>query len=472
MSVVTNGWPGVLAAANALQLPPTTITLILIVNGLLLLAFTVLISYRQPYAMLIVFLIGLLFQEQVIRYLNFALSTPDYLIRSISLWKELVLAAMVIGMILRGLLRVRFTLRFHKLDWLLLAIFVVALIHVAFAPDRLAGLAATRNYFEPLLLFYVARSIPLEGESHKKAMWIALAFGVSISLLGTWQALGWDAATFQRWGFVHPDRWIPTLYVDDVLRFRPSSTLAGPNVLGAFNVLFMGLAVALTVFGRTARRWFAAAAIPLLLVGLIYTYSRSALLTFLFSAGVAVVAILVRRDTRSRVFGKLSNPWILSAVVLAITTLVLTLLVSGMAARITETLGSLTQQFHFVDKVEGLQVLLRSPAGIGMGQVGPRDGLFFPEVSPYTVESSLLQIAMDMGIYGLLMWLAFFIWLLVELWRGWSADNPPAPRFFATTIFCLWPGYLLAFIFLPLMQSLALMGWLWALSGLGITNSE
>ena len=198
MSAVTSGWTYVIAAVNSLQVPTTPILLILIVNGVLLLAFTGLIAYRQPYAMLIAFLIGLLFQEQIIRYLSFALSTPDYLIRSISLWKEVVLAAMVIGMILRGLLRVRFTLRFRKLDWLVIAIFVVALTHVVLAPDRLAGLAAARNYFTPLLLFYIARSIPPERESYTKALWIILALGVLISLLGTWQTLGWQAASFLR----------------------------------------------------------------------------------------------------------------------------------------------------------------------------------------------------------------------------------------------------------------------------------
>ena len=472
MSAVTSGWTYVIAAVNSLQVPTTPILLILIVNGVLLLAFTGLIAYRQPYAMLIAFLIGLLFQEQIIRYLSFALSTPDYLIRSISLWKEVVLAAMVIGMILRGLLRVRFTLRFRKLDWLVIAIFVVALTHVVLAPDRLAGLAAARNYFTPLLLFYIARSIPPERESYTKALWIILALGVLISLLGTWQTLGWQAATFERWGYVHPERWIPTVYAGDVLRFRPSSTLAGPNVLGAFNVLFIGLAAALMIFDRTRRRWFAAAAIPVFLVGVIFSYSRSALLTLLVSTVVAVIALLARGDTRSRVLRKLINPWVLAVGVLLISAFVITLLVSGMAMRLSETLGSVTEQFHFVDKIEGVQDLLRSPAGIGMGQVGPRDGLFFPEVAPYNVESSLLQIGMDMGIYGLLMWLTFITWVLVDLWRNWSTDTPPTIRLFAIITFCLWPGYLLAFIFLPVMQSLALMGWLWALSGLGITNSE
>jgi hypothetical protein len=450
----------------------TPILLLLLFNGFLLLVLSALLGYRKPLMMLGAFLLGLLVQEQVIRMLRYALQAPETLTQAISLWKEIALLGMLAGLVLRRLLKVRYQLQFGRADLLLLAIALVALLHTAFSPNRLAAMAALRNYFEPLLLFYLARSIPYAERGLRQTMWVILGMGLVTSLLGTWQALAWDALDFQRWGYVHPDRWIPTVMVGEEMRFRPSSLVAGPNVLGAFQVLFLAIAAGLAATARTRWRWVAAGGIPILFIGLMYSYSRSALVTLALSAVVLLAASMTQRSFRSRVLGWLRKPVTLGLIALLVLGFIAVFALSGMVDRVLDSLASLSSQFHFVDKVTAIEELIRHPAGIGMGLVGPRDGRFFPEVEPFKVESSLLQIAFDMGIYGLALWLAFWTWLLAWLKQGWAEGLGPTQSLLALISFCLWPGYLAAFLFLPLMQSLALMSWLWSLSGLAMAESK
>jgi hypothetical protein len=444
-------------------------TLLIAIGVLTLLAIGLTwLAYRRPYAILLALLFGLLLQEQMIRFLRFALEAPGYLIQGASLWKELLLVALILALALRWFRGADLAIRFQGFDLLVLALLLLAMAHSVFSVDPLAGVAAIRNLFEPLLAFYIVRAINPSPRALRKTLWALLGAGVLISVLGIWQALAWDGSTFERWGYLHPDRWIPTVAVDGGFRFRPSSTVAGPNILGSFNALFAALALGLALTTSGRKRWAAAAAFPLFLLGLVYTYSRSGMLTLGVSGAVFLLAILWQPDLRSRGRAFFARRWVLPATLLFIVGFAAALVISGMGARLTGSLTTLTDQFHAQDKVEALSYVLQHPAGIGMGQAGPRDGLFFPDVSIYEVESSLFHLALDMGIWGLALWMAIIGCLWSALWKAWQHGTSSEVRLVAALAACLWPGYLLAFLFLPLMQSMALMAWLWFLSGAGI----
>ena len=449
------------------DLSPTTILIAIGILTLLAIGLTWL-AHRYPYAILVTLLFGLLLQEQMIRYLRFALEAPGYLIQGASLWKELLLVALILALALRWLRGADLAIRFQWFDLLVLALLLLAMAHSIFSIDPLAGVAAIRNLFEPLLVFYLVRVINPSPRALRKTLWALLVVGVLISALGIWQALAWESSTFERWGYLHPERWIPTVAVDGGFRFRPSSTVAGPNILGSFNALFAALALGLALTTTGRKRWAAAAAVPLFLLGLVYTYSRSGMLTLGVSGVVFLLVTLWQPDLRSRARAFFARRWVLPVTLLLITGFAAALAISGMGARLTGSLTTLTSQFHMQDKVEALSFVLQHPAGIGMGQAGPRDGLFFPEVAGYDVESSLFQIALDMGIWGLALWLALIGWLWSAFWKTWQGSTSSEVRVVAAIATCLWPGYVLAFLFLPLMQSMALMSWLWFLSGIGI----
>ncbi len=68
--------------------------------------------------------------------------------------------------------------------------------------------------------------------------------------------------------------------------------------------------------------------------------------------------------------------------------------------------------------------------------------------------------------------LAFWGLALAQIWRNWQTVDSPELRVVAGTAFTAWLGSLVAFLFLPLMQSISLMVWLWFLLGLGFASRD
>lgn len=152
--------------------------------------------------------------------------------------------------------------------------------------------------------------------------------------------------------------------------------------------------------------------------------------------------------------------------------LVAVLALSGNLALLARTINSLGQQYHIRDTIEAISFLTKNPGGVGMGLVGPRQGFGFPAQAAYHVEGSLLQIAMEMGVWGLAVFFAFLVLALRQVWRGWLKAQAPIEASVKGTAFTGWLGALVAFTFLPLMQALPLMAWLWFLLGLGMSPSK
>jgi len=141
---------------------------------------------------------------------------------------------------------------------------------------------------------------------------------------------------------------------------------------------------------------------------------------------------------------------------------------SGLITLGIETVRSFAQQYHYLDSVEAIRYLAAHPQGVGMGLVEPKGALALIEAGgTYHVEGSLFQIAMEMGVWGMAAWLAFWGVALARIYRNFQTLTSVELRVFAGTAFAGWLGSLVAFLFLPLMQSISLMVWLWFLLGIG-----
>jgi hypothetical protein len=68
---------------------------------------------------------------------------------------------------------------------------------------------------------------------------------------------------------------------------------------------------------------------------------------------------------------------------------------------------------------------------------------------------------MEMGVWGLALWLPFWGACLARLWRIRPRRTDPGMKIVVGTVFAGRIGALVAFDFLPLMQSVSLMVWLW-----------
>ena len=433
------------------------------------------LAWRWPFPTLAAFLILLLLHEAILRILHGPLGLPFEVVNWVSRMRMVGLIAMSLVFMLRAARtawRLRRLPRPHAVDGLMALVLVLAGLATMLSPNRLAAVAALRAYFQPVLIFYLARGVYPTEQQLRRLLYVWLAVGVLIAGFGVYQWFAWGEADYARNGYVLAGGEMdtdPLLVEGEEPRVRPPSTLTGPNEFGLQMAFLLLVAVPWAARRRGWGRWVLWSASGTYVVGLSYSYSRSALLGL--AAGLGCLALFLvlakgERDLRQRLMtrGALA---IVAGLLLA---LFAVLAGSGMIGRVVRTVRHLPQEYHVRDTLRAIDYLADHPLGLGMGLVGPREGTFFPRDEEYHVESSLFQIAMDMSIFGTIAWLILWGVALGHVWRAWRAVRSPLLQLVDGLAFSAWIAALLTFLILPLMQSFSLMGWLWFFLGLGLVS--
>jgi len=422
---------------------------------------------RSGFPALAGILLALLVHEWIIRWLTSLFEASPLVVTAASLWKDGALAGLGLVWLRRrmaqlpeGGVRALWS-KAGILEGLLILVVAVGVISALLSPNRLAGIMAFRDYFEPILVFFLLGAIWPEPRQLRGLVRIWLAVLAVMALLGITQTLFWSADDYVRWGFgvPQPEAGIPTVGLRGGIQVRAPSTVTGPNELGMHMVLGL-LTVNQLILTPQKQRW------PLLALGLLFgvalvlTFSRSDLIAYL--VGLAAAYWLRRRD-RASILG---HGTLLNAIVLGV--MLVAVLQSGMLGHVAATAANLEGQFHVQDTSVALEVLLDNPGGVGMGLVGPRSGAFFPEQPAFHVEGSVFQIAFEMGIWGLGLWALFAVVIGVWAVRGWRRAEVPLDRAMVGTALGGGLGLSFVLLFLPLMQSMPLMSWMWFLLGYAV----
>jgi O-antigen ligase len=133
------------------------------------------------------------------------------------------------------------------------------------------------------------------------------------------------------------------------------------------------------------------------------------------------------------------------------------------------TLKSLSEEPHIVEIIDALRFIPGHPGGVGMGMVAPKGALYLINTEPlFHAEGSLFQIMLEWGISGIVLWAAFWILALRAVWGKLKRDNSFEGRILLGVSLFGWIGALVTFLFLPLMQSVNLMVFLWYLLGASV----
>lgn len=218
----------------------------------------------------------------------------------------------------------------------------------------------------------------------------------------------------------------PYLTVDKNTDYiRINSTLRGPNPLGAYAVIVLGV-MAVAIAQRKIPPMLQSRIMAVILVAggsvaLWASYSRSALL-----AGVAAIVIALGMS----LFHKLRlRTWIaLAAVAIVITTGFLVTnhdsrFVSNVLLHENPNGGSQAKsnEGHVSSLQDGVVRLIRQPLGAGIGSTGTAS---YYDTTPLTIENQYLFIAHEVGWIGLLLFLCIFIEVMRRLWlkrKDWLA---------------------------------------------------
>ena len=348
------------------------------------------------------------------------------------------------------------------LHGLMAAIVALGVVSALLSSNRLAGVMAFRDYYEPVLVFIlVAAFYPTKQQLTRSVNAWLVVLGL-MAVLGIVQTTLWSPSDYERWWFGRPGTatGIPEVDLRGGIRYRAPSTVTGPNELGMHMALGLLLASQLMLAGRGRTQWLYFGLAIVLGAALVLTFSRSDLLASL--VGFGVIYWLRRRDREA-----ILSRWSLqNTVILGVMFAVVWQ--TGMFGRVAAVASSPQEQYHVQDTSSAWQVLLDNPGGVGMGLVGPRSGAFFPEQPAFHVEGSVFQIALEMGVLAAALWGAFVVLAIVWAIRGWRNAGVALDRALTGTAIAGWLGLGIVLLFLPLMQSMPLMSWMWFLLGYAV----
>jgi hypothetical protein len=435
------------------------------------------IAWKRPFQVLAALLILLPFRDLSIRWMNASTDlSPDW-VNALSRWWFIIVLGLLVVIVVQWSLarwKDRNLARIGFVEIAFILVILVAGISAFLSPSFTAGFTSLRGYLQPMAVFVLARAIQPTRKQLQRLLILLFIVGILMTAFEVWQVAGWDADDYRMRGYLDQGGRLvtPTITVRGEPYIRPTSTVSGPNELGVDMLLLMLIAVFGAFLSKGTHRLLSILLIPIFALMIILTFSRSAILGTLTS--LIIVALLIIRQGIGEDREKRRNkPRVLISAVGLLILVVAILQLTGALQFIQNTIATITTQFHFIDSVEALQYLIKNPAGVGMGMVTPKGALILIETEAlFHVEGSLFQIAMEMGVWGLALWLLFWGACFIRIWREWPKLQDPFLKVMVGTALSGWVGALVAFLFLPLMQSISLMVWLWFLLGAALQTTQ
>lgn len=338
-------------------------------------------------------------------------------------WKEILL-------ILAGLLSIVVLYQKHQFkilrEPLMVAIAAYGLLHVALIPlfpqglaSTIAGLMIDLRYLLFFALVYIAMRLYPEWRRVFIAVFVGGALVVVTFALLQATVLPHDILKYIGYG---PQTIMPFLTVDENMDYiRISSTLRGPNPLGAFAVITLALLAAFWRRGNHAQFKRPMLVVALLVVGsfvaLWASYSRSALIAAVVALGIVLVVTLWKRVPRWTWAG-------LAALMILAGGLLYAARDAAFVSNVLlhENLNGgeeLNSNDGHVDSLQdGVARMVQQPLGGGVGSTGSAS--LFGD-SPLIIENQYLFIAHEVGWIGLALFLVIFWKVMKALWqRRWD----------------------------------------------------
>jgi hypothetical protein len=437
-------------------------------------------------------LIGLLpFHALLVTVLTRVIAGPGHApLTVLALWKEVLLGIILFLAIVEAVFSFRrvvsgqwSVVRWWKIDLLdgsIIAFTVIALLVSWTARAPLGSLALGIRYdLLPLAAFVVLRRVPWSEAFMRRALSVLLWVGCAIAAYALLTLVLPDAF-FRALGYSD----LHSLYVPGgpIAAFqhlgglgipRLQGPMSGPNQLGLW--LLLPLTIALLRWAYS-ERFDALRLVPLLLIGLAIdgSFSRSAWI----ASGVILIIVLAGARHGSLV-RKVGAGFIVLAVAGALVLLVL---------KPDVVLRAASSRDHWLKPVQAMRVIAAHPIGLGLGAAGPASNRVsdacvhleagadaswaqaHPQLCvfvggrkvqpaeracrcPFLPENWYLQIGVETGVIGLILYLGVIALVLFRLRRA------------SMTVFLWFVGVSVAGMFLHAWEDPALAFTAWAMAG-------
>lgn len=327
-------------------------------------------------------------------------------------WKEVLISVLAIAAVALLIREPQRRKRLHQPAIYLAAAFtVVALVVTAIIhPELKAVVYGLKFDLEFLVAFVIALLVGEQHFNRQLLKTVLISSGVVIAF-GLLQIYILPPDWLVHFGY-GPTTIEPYLQVDPAIQaFRIIGTLGGPNQLGSFLILPLAIVTWQLI---TKPRWWQAVYVVAGGIVLWHSYARAAQIGLI----LAVAVLLMLRTTRRWRLPLLLGTTIVAAIALQIIT---GPLVSNRTLQyylFHQQLGvpgehSSTDQHLGAYKL-GIDTAENHPLGLGIGAAGPAS---FQSSTGRIPENYYLQLAIETGILGLLLFCAFEISVGIGLWK-------------------------------------------------------
>lgn len=328
---------------------------------------------------------------------------------------------------------------FHsRINQLILAYLVLHFVMIAWRrPDVEAVVAALAFNLRFLAMFVLAEILTLRfgvKTIRKRTLKLVLIGGALVAFFGVLQitVLPRDFLTHFGYGF-EAGQVTPYLTIDENTNYiRINSTLRGPNPLGAYMALFMLLGIGWLLSLKTGRkRWQYAVVAVAAGVTMWASYSRSAWLGFGLGLGILVLSWGLADERYKK--------WLLALMGVGLILAPVSYLVAKESSFYQHVVlhDNLNDQRPLSSNSERLRAYSRNielvkenPFGAGPGTAGPAS--YYNSKPSRISENYYIQIAQEVGLIGLALFVAINVLVGWRLWLG--RQDPVQLALFASLI--------------------------------------
>ena len=197
-------------------------------------ALMITLAWLRPFYLLVLLILGLPFHVFASRAMVGLFNVSQGAVELFAFWKEGVMALLIGVLLLRRLFgQDRFKVRLYPFDLGLACIALLMGAYILVGPLLNVGIYGFRNYLEPLVIFYLLRTVPVSPRQLRFLVLAMLAVLVVMALVGIYQVAFWNFNDLYNWGFREADGTIPNaFYTAEVERqphLRAIGTVTSPK---------------------------------------------------------------------------------------------------------------------------------------------------------------------------------------------------------------------------------------------------
>lgn len=380
-------------------------------------------------------------------FIDFTVRKIPALERVSGIWDEVVLFGIIGYLILRPLwLKADYRLRFGAIDLMVTCFFGVGIgLFSLVSPETNVAVDGFRAVYQYLLWFFIFRQM-IQVKNRRITL-------TNLVLSGAF--LGWHSVYQIVRNVPMPGNWVDST---ETITTRAFSIIGSPNILSAIFVLLLPIVFAIACTEKKGfLKWLAWSALPVMLFGLLYTYSRQAYLAIGGAVGIYFV---------------LFYPKVLKYLIVA--------LGAGLLAfkSIANRIFYLFTPEYFAKSAKGGRIIryqyaieqwLEKPwFGQGLGRFGGAVATHY-ELTPFYVDSYYFKTLGEMGAIGLGALFALLLTTLAHVKRLIQRQTNPESMLMVMGMFIGLLGIVIQNAVENIFEVPLMIIWFWAIVAIALT---